>query len=94
MFFIEAPFFNLNQSDFFLAFALQFRSVLRIVLELIDKFIDNIPKPLIRELEIYGDFIFRVNDVVEHFAIVVERLNAILVAWSVSQHIHMTKVKF
>ena len=58
-------------------------------MELIDKLVNNIPQPLIGQLEIDGALIRGINDVVEHFAIVLERFNAILVRWARLEHVEV-----
>ena len=63
-------------------------------MELIDKLVNNIPQPLIGQLEIDGALIRGIDDVVEHFAIVLKGFNAILVRWARLEHVEVAEVEF
>jgi len=67
---------------------------LGIILELVNKLVDDVPEPLVREFQLDGLIVFGVKDVVENLAIVVKGVRSILVAWSVLEHVDMSEIKF
>ena len=72
-----------DQRDLLGRLRLQLGAVLRVVLELIDKLVNNIPQPLVGQLEVDGRLVLWVNDKVEHLTVVVERVRPVLVGWPV-----------
>ena len=69
-------------------------AVLRVVLKLVNELVNDIPQPLIGQFHIDRALIGRVDDVVEHLAVVLERLDAVLVRWARLKHVEMAEVKF